>query len=122
MIQISGLLSTFADECGAKGFTFIPTWYKYLTVKKDSTGVCTPQVNIPGDAPKIVLALIDMALTLAGIIAIGFVFYGGIKYIMSQGEPDKIKEAQHTVMNAVIGLVIALLATAIVAFVGREIA
>ena len=63
---------------------------------------------------KIVLNIsADIAL-LVGYAAIGFVIYGGFKYIMSTGEPGKVAEAKKMITNALIGLVIAVLATVIV--------
>ena len=50
-----------------------------------------------------------------------FVMVGGARYITSQGEPENIKAAQQTILNAIIGGIIALLASGIVAFIGRTI-
>lgn len=113
-------LTSFAAACQPKMLTFIPTWYKYLE-GQEVNGHCEIAQVGPEDIGSILLALVDMLLTLGGIIAIGFVIYGGIQYVLSQGEPDKIKGAQKTVLNAVIGLVIALLATGIVSFIGGKL-
>jgi len=53
----------------------------------------------------------------AGIIAVGVIIFGGVRYSISQGDPGKVKKAKDTIMYAVIGLVVTLLAFAIVAFV-----
>ena len=45
------------------------------------------------------------------------VIYGGIEFIMSQGEPDKANKARGTVINALIGLVIAVAAATLVTFI-----
>jgi hypothetical protein len=55
----------------------------------------------------------DIAL-FVGYLAIFFIIFGGYKYIMSTGEPGKITQAKQILTNAVIGLVIAILATIIV--------
>ncbi len=52
----------------------------------------------------------------AGLIAVAVIVYGGIKYIMSQGDPGKTKQASQILAYAVIGLVVVLLAGAITAF------
>ena len=59
---------------------------------------------------------------IAGIVAIGFVVYGGILYVTSQGSPDQTQKAQSTIQNALIGLVIAMIAVAVVSFLGNKIA
>lgn len=119
------LFRHFAASCnlqgGSGGIDFIPTWYQYLKGKTDALGECVPDVNIPGDAVNILLALIEILLTVGGIAAVGFVIYGGIKYILGQGEPDKIKDAQQSILNAVVGLVIMILATSIVKFIGSRL-
>lgn len=47
--------------------------------------------------------------------------YGGFQYLISQGEADKIAGARKTILNAIIGLAIAMLATGIVAFIGGQL-
>lgn len=110
----------FAAACRPEALKFIPTWYQYLDGKTED-GRCIPIVTTPDDAGKIVLAIIDMLLTVGGIIAIGYVIWGGIKFVMSQGNPESIKGARQTIMNALIGLVIAILASSFVTFVARSI-
>ena len=55
----------------------------------------------------------DIAL-IVGYAALGFIIYGGYKYIMSSGDPGNVKKAKQTILNAVIGLIIAILAAVIV--------
>ncbi len=52
----------------------------------------------------------------AGLIAVAVIVYGGIKYIMSQGDPGKTKQASQILAYAVVGLFVVLLAGAITAF------
>ena len=47
---------------------------------------------------------------------------GGINYALSQGDPGKVKKAKDTILYGVIGLVVALLAFAIVTFVLQALA
>ncbi len=77
--------------------------------------------NFPGDLTLVALAIAEILLRLGGIVAFGYVIWGGIQYVTSQGEPDKTKKAKDTIMNAVIGMIIAMFATAIVSFVGNKI-
>jgi hypothetical protein len=68
----------------------------------------------------VALNVIDMALRVAAIIAIGFIIYGGFRYLTSRGNPDKASAGQDTILKAVIGLVICILASVVVSFaVGR---
>ena len=54
---------------------------------------------------------------IAAIVAIVFIIVGAVNYIMSSGEPSKIAKAKNTIMYAVIGLVVVVLAAVITAFV-----
>lgn len=123
--------------CTVKTFLGIPPWYKYLvnsglmaenslntggavTKVCELKGVVTPEkwvqvISLVG------LAVLDMVLRLAGMVAVAFIIWGGIQYVISQGDPGKTKDAQQTIINALIGLAIALVATAFVSFIGNRI-
>ena len=61
--------------------------------------------------------IINVALALIAFVAVAFIIIAGVQFTTSQGDPGKIAKAKHTIMYAVIGLVVALLAFAIVNFV-----
>ena len=65
----------------------------------------------------VVAAVIDILLRIAALVAVGFIVVGGVSYVTSQGEPDRTKTALRTIINALIGLAIAIAATAIVTFI-----
>ena len=102
-----------AGECG-KSFFGIPYWYKYLELDKDCNIKTTDQENVPA---KIILGVIDIALFLAGLLAVIMIIWGGFQFIFANGEPGSIANARKTILNAVIGLIIAILASQIVRFV-----
>ena len=56
-------------------------------------------------------------LYIVGIIAVIMLIVGGIKYVVSGGDSKKVTDAKNTVLYAIIGLVVCLLAFAIVNFV-----
>ncbi len=61
--------------------------------------------------------IINFALGVLGIVAVAFIIMGGVTYITSNGDAAKLTKARNTIIYAVIGLVVALLAFAIVNFV-----
>lgn len=61
--------------------------------------------------------IVNWVLTAAGLIAVGVIIYGAIKFLAAQGQPDKIKQAKQIVAYALVGLVIVALAFAIVNFI-----
>lgn len=68
-------------------------------------------------ASGIVTNVINTMIFVTGIVAVVFIIIGGIRYIVSQGDEKSINGAKNTVLYAVIGLIIAILAFAIVNFV-----
>ncbi len=65
--------------------------------------------------------IINVVLFVLGLIAVAFIIYGGVKYATSAGDAAKVTSAKNTIMYAVIGLIVAILAYAIVSFVVRGI-
>ena len=61
--------------------------------------------------------IFNTAYALAGLVAVVFIIYGGSLYITSAGDAAKAAKARATIIWAVVGLVIVLLAAAITAFV-----
>ncbi len=110
-----------AEFCSGTGSTFLgfPTWYRYLR-PQFSNGECVLSVNFPDDLGRIGLAVVEILLRAGGLIAVGFAVYGGFKYIISQGEPEKTKSARQTIQNAIIGILITIIATGVVAFLGNQ--
>lgn len=61
------------------------------------------------------------AYTVAGLVAVAFIIYGGIKYVISQGDPGKTRAATQSIIYAVVGLVVVLMAAAITALVTSSV-
>jgi hypothetical protein len=61
--------------------------------------------------------IINAAIYVIGFIAVAMVIYGGVRYTTSAGAADKVTSAKNTIMYGIIGLVVAVLAFAIVNFV-----
>ncbi len=59
-----------------------------------------------------------LALIVAGFLSIVFIFFGGISFILSGGQEDKIKQAVSTIRYAIIGLIVTILAIVVVNGVG----
>lgn len=64
----------------------------------------------------IFIVAMNKAFTWAAIIAVIVIVVGGIQYVVSNGNPSAVQKAKQTIMYAAIGLVISLLAVAIVNF------
>jgi len=108
---------TFASGiCDEGVLTFVP-WSKGLIEKN---GACQPtKLN---DVWIIVLNIFQDVLIAATYMTVGFIIWGGIKYMKSQGAPDQIQGAKNTILEAAIGLGIVLASVAIVNFVSKALA
>ena len=96
------------------GFLGFPPWYRGLT-----TGGCdiVSPTDVGGIGPfiwTIVVNIVEILLMLAGYAAVAFIIYGGFKYMTSTGSPESMVSARKTIMNAVIGLVISVVAIAVI--------
>lgn len=60
---------------------------------------------------------VNIVLYAVGIISVVMLIYGGLRYVLSGGDNKKVSDAKNTILYAIIGLVIAILAYAIVNFV-----
>lgn len=99
-------------------FLNFPKWYEYAC---GDDFRFLPSGNQPSDIPLVLLAVVEILLRIGALVAIGYVVFGGVKYVASQGESDKISEAKGTIINALAGLLIATFAVAVVAFLGNRL-
>lgn len=106
--------------CNTRLLTF-PAWYNGLT--DGSCNIKSPQAagGLSVFIWKIVLNIIDAGLQAVGFISVGFIIRGGVKYMTAIGEPGEVAKAKKIIMDAVIGLVIAVFAVAIVNLVSGAI-
>lgn len=121
------------EECErqtAATFLGLPVWYKYLSPSYDSNNTpdtaddtCELDVNFtePATYSAILLAIFEIIMRIAAIVAVVFVIIGGLTFVTSDGQPDKAKQARWTILNALIGLAITLVAVAIVNLIGNTL-
>ena len=61
--------------------------------------------------------IINVVIGVIGFVAVVVIILGGVQYTTSAGDPGKVKKAKDTILYGIVGLVVALLAFAIVNFV-----
>lgn len=62
-------------------------------------------------------SIINNLIYAAGAISVIMIVFGGLRYVLSQGDSSKITQAKNTILYAVIGLAVSILAFAVVNFV-----
>lgn len=73
------------------------------------------------DIPAIILAIVDDLLRIAGLVAVVFVLIGSFEFIGSRGNAERTASAQSTVIGALVGLAISMIAVGLVAFIGDRL-
>lgn len=61
--------------------------------------------------------IVNVVLYVLGAVAVIMIIIGGFRYVLSGGDSGSVTAAKNTILYAVIGLVVAILAYAIVNFV-----
>lgn len=61
---------------------------------------------------------VAIAIIMAGILSVFYIFFGGISFILSGGQEDKIKQAVHTIRYAIIGLIVTIFSVTIIKILG----
>ncbi len=99
-----------------KHFMGLRAWYDGLV----DPATCEIEYPGQGDEEAIkefvwtaVLNVISMVLGIMGYLAIGFVIFGGIQYMIGQGDPVKVAKGKKTITNSVIGLIVVMSASII---------
>ncbi len=67
--------------------------------------------------PDIITTIINVMLFIAAALAVIMIIYGGIRYITAHGDEKQVKVAKDTIVYSVTGLIIAILAYALVTFI-----
>lgn len=80
-------------------------------------GTCEVKIDQLNDILVLVSNVISILMVVAGFVAIAFIIIGGFTYITSSGDASGIKKAKDTIVNAVIGLVMAMVAFGVVKFI-----
>ena len=65
-------------------------------------------------------ALINTLLFIIGGISVLMIIIGGILYVTSQGDSGKVSKAKNTILYAIVGLIVSVLAFAIVDWVFKQ--
>lgn len=84
---------------------------RYLTYVAIPT-IPVPKTNV--DPKNVVVNIINYALFFIGALALIFVIYGGILFVTSGGDAEKTTKARNTLLYAIIGVIVVVLAYAIV--------
>ncbi len=119
LLAPTALFATPASAaCSDAGVLGITPWYRGLQEEKDGACLIKSPSNGKGEMTKfittIALNVLQAGFTIAAYVAIFFIIKGGFLYIVSAGSAQGMEDGKKSIVNAVIGLVIVLLAVAII--------
>jgi hypothetical protein len=140
----SPVVATSADDCDKSGFFGLEPWYHFLPnseigVNKISGSDASPDEcgikcfnifvqNKPNecgetasDIPGVILAIIDDLLRVAAIVSVIFIIIGSFQFSGSRGNSERTAAAQSTVIAALTGLAISIVAVGMVSFIGNQL-
>lgn len=100
--------ASFAIDCGT------PQECANAGVKSADTGTNDTSA---GD---IIKGIVNILLFIIGAVSVIMIVIGGFKYVVSNGDSSAVKSAKDTIFYAVIGLVVAILAYAVVNWVIQQ--
>lgn len=87
----------------------------------DPVNCATTGVNASGGAKQSsslpLTKIINILLYIIGAVAVIMIIVGGLRYVLSGGDSSSVSGAKNTILYAVVGLAIAILAYSIVNFV-----
>ena len=97
----------------------------YITFYAKSSSDCASAATLASDPDGcsgsdmngMIRTVINAIVFIVGMVAVVMIILGGVNYATSQGDPGKVKKGKDTILYGIIGLVIAILAFAIVNFV-----
>lgn len=67
----------------------------------------------------ILVFAINIGLSIAGLVAVLFIIYGGFQYMTSAGNEERAETGRRTLVNAIIGLVVIILSYVIVSVINN---
>lgn len=78
---------------------------------------CKEQSDPIGGKGGLVSDITDVVSVVAGIVAVVMIMVGGFKYITAGGDSSKVTSAKHTIIYALIGIIVVAMAQFLVQFV-----
>ena len=95
-------------------FELITAWINRFA-QIQPTGFPNPTVSTS------ISAILRIVFAVSALLAVVFVAVGGLKYTLSNGDPQGTAKAKSTILYAVVGLIISVFAFSIIGFVSGQL-
>lgn len=74
-----------------------------------------------GNLEDLITTIVNVLLFLIGLLSVIMIIYGGFRFVTSGGSAEVVKSAKNTILYSIVGLVVAIMAFAIVNFVLKSL-
>ncbi|MBI2484390.1 hypothetical protein HYV71_04365 [Candidatus Uhrbacteria bacterium] len=71
--------------------------------------------------PELVGSILNILFTILGLVFLGLMVYGGMLWLLSEGEEKKVNKARGFIFHSILGLILVLSAFAITSFVVQQL-
>ena len=71
--------------------------------------------------PSLFATIANVLIFLVGAISVIVLIIGGLRYVISGGNPAQVQGAKNTILYAIVGIVVAVAAFALVSFVFKQL-
>lgn len=120
LIKLAALI--MASFIGITTLNMAPVFADDICNSTNASEEVKAAAGCPGTGTKdqlknVVVGILNAIIGISSFIAVVFIIIGGINYMTSAGDPSKTKKAKDTIFYACIGLIVCVLAFAIVNFV-----
>jgi len=109
IVSVSALVLTFV-------FALAP-----LTFAQWQQPPCSPGLPCNDRVSDFIIRIINIGLGIAGLVAVLFLILGGFRYITSAGNEETAENAKKIITNAIIGIVVIILAFVIVRVISNAL-
>ena len=120
-LAVAGALGV--GVAGASAKVSCPKGSVWEGAEKDSYAECNLPKDVEEQKPLMdtVVTIINVIVGVVAVIAVVVVVVGGIFFVTATGDSAKIARARNTILYGIVGLVVSLLAFAIVNFVLKSV-
>lgn len=122
LLPSAALALSFSIDIGGRGDTS-PEISTPFTSGLREVGTALPEEYVSQEADPIMIInrIIKIALSFLGIGTLALMLYAGAIWMMAGGIEEKVTEAKKTLKNALIGLVLVMMAYSLTVFVGNSV-
>ncbi len=102
------------------GFATLPTSIVSAGAKEsvqNGTNQVKDEASSGSDFNGIIDKVVNTMLFIVGILAVVMIIYSGIRYITAHGDKSQVESAKNTLIYSIVGLVVAIVAYAVVNWV-----